>query len=179
VRPDVTQPHPPSADAGCHQVDALTGLADRASLLRALTSALADPADGAELVLAAIDVDHLTLVNERYGRPGGDAVLRAVALRIGGVVRRTDIVARTGGGEFAVLAAWGPGDPDLLRFAERIRRAVEREPVRHRRVSIGVTISVGVARAAEATGGADHLLAVGDRRLLRAKRLGRNRVVMT
>jgi diguanylate cyclase (GGDEF)-like protein/PAS domain S-box-containing protein len=159
------------------QTDALTGTADRRYFSTALEAALADPAAAGDVVLVSVDVDHLRGVNERHGHRAGDAVLREVARRIRAAVRDGDLVARTGGEEFSVLAVWTGDAHGLTRFAERIRRDVERAPVRHGRVAIPVTVSIGVARAGDVGPEVATLVAVSDRRLYRAKRLGRNRVV--
>jgi diguanylate cyclase (GGDEF)-like protein/PAS domain S-box-containing protein len=159
------------------RTDELTGLANRRHFSAALTAALADPEIGARAALLSLDIDNFKRVNDVHGHPAGDAVLREVARRIREAVREQDIVARTGGEEFAVLAI-GPGDDEGLHdLAERIRRSVEREPVSYGGGTIALTISAGVARAADSAGRIDGLVDRSDRALYEAKRAGRNRVV--
>ena len=159
------------------RTDELTGLANRRHFSAALESALADPGAGRRTVLLSLDIDHFKLVNDAHGHPAGDAVLREVARRVKEAVREQDLVARTGGEEFAVLADW-PGDDDGLRdLAERVRRSVEREPVSYGAGHLALTVSIGVARASDGGGGIDGLVGLSDHALYEAKSAGRNRVV--
>ncbi len=84
--------------------DALTGLPNRTLLLERLTDAvrLAD-ADNRRLAVFFLDVDHLKVLNDSLGHHAGDELLRAVGPRLRSVLRSTDMIARFGGDEFAVL----------------------------------------------------------------------------
>lgn len=154
-------------------VDALTGSGNRrageARLSEefALASRLQLP-----LSVCLIDIDHFKDVNDSYGHPHGDEVLRRVARLIGEALRASDYVARFGGEEFLVVL---PGaEPATARaVAERIRTHVadahwERPPV--------LTISAGVASRSSTTTSPEHLLQQADKALYRAKAGGRNRV---
>ncbi len=154
-------------------VDVLTGSGNRrAGEARlgeefALASRLQLP-----LSVCLIDVDHFKDVNDSYGHPHGDEVLRRVARLIGEALRASDYVARFGGEEFLVVL---PGaEPATARaVAERIRAHVadahwERPPV--------LTISAGVASRSSTTTSPEHLLQQADKALYRAKAGGRNRV---
>ncbi|MCS6862783.1 MAG: diguanylate cyclase [Abditibacteriales bacterium] len=133
------------------------------------------------LSLLLIDVDHFKEVNDTYGHPMGDCVLREVANVLRASVRSTDVVARCGGDEFAVILLEAEKeDGDGARAAaERIRRSVEASPV----FTIGqnnpvrVTVSIGVASYPEDAVFPAHLIEAADRALYHAKRNGRNRVV--
>jgi diguanylate cyclase (GGDEF)-like protein len=162
---------------GQARTDELTGLASRRRFSAALAAAMADPEIAARAALLSLDIDEFKQVNDVHGHPAGDAVLREVARRIGEAVREQDIVARTGGEEFAVLAIGPGGDQGMRDLAERIRRSVEREPVSYGGGTLPLTISVGVALAADSGGRIDGLVDRSDRAPYEAKRTGRNRVV--
>jgi two-component system, cell cycle response regulator len=131
---------------------------------------------GAPLSVLLVDLDLFKGINDQHGHAAGDAVLVAVAAELGRAVRLEDVVARLGGEEFGLLVRSRLDDAATL--AERIRARVEAARVRVGASSIGVTASIGVADlddvAGDSTG--EDLLAAADRRLYRAKSLGRNRV---
>ncbi len=156
--------------------DYLTGLANRRAFFEAaeqeLTRSLTVPRPTAVI---AIDADHFKAINDRYGHPGGDAVLQHLAAILGETFREVDVVARIGGEEFAVLLP----STDLPRaavVAERLRSAVASQVVHFDGHRIQYTVSAGVASLADGEGGIDLLLKRADQALYAAKRLGRNRV---
>jgi diguanylate cyclase (GGDEF)-like protein len=122
-----------------------------------------------------VDVDHFKLVNDTFGHVTGDAVLVEVAARLRGALRSVDTVARWGGEEFIVLAPALESGPQLHEIADRLRRGVSGEPVRHGSGTIDVTVSIGGVLADPASS-ADLLVDQADRSLYSAKRLGRDRV---
>lgn len=133
------------------------------------------------LSLLMIDVDYFKFYNDTYGHQGGDECLRRIAAAMSGVVKRSsDSVARYGGEEFAILLpATDPEGASLV--AERIRAAVESLAMPHEKSGVAdhVTVSIGVASAIVSTGGMPtQLVGVADAALYRAKKEGRNRVVM-
>lgn len=129
------------------------------------------------LTLAMIDIDHFKKVNDRYGHPIGDEVLKAVAQRLNEKVRSLDTVARYGGEEFAIIMPDTPIDAGYL-VAERIRRACEETPVEcASRKSIAITFSIGVAAFGARTSTADELIRIADQALYQAKSQGRNQTV--
>lgn len=142
---------------------------------------------GGQFGTIMFDIDFFKQVNDKHGHAAGDAVLLAVAQRVARLVRAEDIVARYGGEEFAV-AVRGVAWAGMRTLAERIRAAVaelavDAPSLEGGRVTVRVTVSVGVAMLEECpartpTGTvADTLLAMTDRRLYAAKNGGRNRVV--
>ncbi len=160
----------------------LTGLYNRRHFMERLATELAAAQrHGRAVSLLLIDLDHLRRVNDRYGHLAGDEMLRGVAFVLQGSIRKEDVAARFGGEELVVLARETPltGAKTL---AERIRRAVERAPIRFEdelvsmTVSIGVTVSVGMTRF-EPGRTEQQLLVAAERALSRAKQNGRNAVV--
>lgn len=120
--------------------------------------------------LVILDLDRFTQVNQRYGHPVGDEVLRETARRLRAVVREGELLARVGGQEFAWILPQASGMGGYA-AAERGRRAVGSAPYE----GVGtVTISAGVCELSEA-GTAEALYADAGEALWAAKRLGRNR----
>ena len=122
-----------------------------------------------------VDIDRFKTLNDTYGHAVGDHVLRAVADAIAGAVRDGDVPARFGGEEFAVLLR-NPSPEIAQEVGERVRRAVGGLDLRHLGVR-GVSVSVGVAVAAEPDIPLELVIDDADRALYRAKRGGRDRVV--
>jgi diguanylate cyclase (GGDEF)-like protein len=162
------------ANAGA-ATDPLTGLPNRRYFdeFAALLSGGRRAGDGVAVLM--VDIDRFKGLNDTYGHPVGDQVLRAVADAITRAVRDQDVPARIGGEEFAVLLR-NPGPDVAIEVGERVRHAVRDLDLRTMGVP-GVSVSVGVANAA---GGDEPIQAVLDRAdqaLLRAKRAGRDRVI--
>ena len=130
---------------------------------------------GKRLSLLLIDIDNFKGVNDTYGHPSGDEVLRRLALLIQKNIRETDTLYRYGGEEFAVLCP-ETGKEGAFELAERIRESVRRERflIRKERY-IHLTVSVGVASFPEDTEDPKELLAVADISLYKAKSEGKNR----
>ncbi|MEJ2346297.1 MAG: GGDEF domain-containing protein [Gammaproteobacteria bacterium] len=124
-----------------------------------------------------IDADHFKRVNDAYGHPVGDEVLRTLAARIREHIRPTDRAGRYGGEEFAVLLP-ETTTAEAVEVAERIRAGVARAPlavVDDR--PIGVTVSVGVAAYPEDAASEEALVEAADRLLYGGKEAGRDRVL--
>ena len=130
------------------------------------------------LALLMVDLDHFKAINDAFGHQAGDAVLVETATILQQCVRASDLVARVGGEEFAVVLP-GTKLSDALALAERIRMTVERTPIR---VAPGkearITVSIGVAGCDRKSGcNSADLSGDADAALYRAKRAGRNRVL--
>lgn len=149
--------------------DPLTGLANRAMLRAALDALADDPAGG---VLIRIDMDHLRAVNDRHGQALGDAVLREAARRLREAVRPSDLVARVGGDEFAVLC-FGAGCEDATTLGERLRQAL-RLPYRQHGAALELTASLGMACAPQHGREPEALLRAANLATLEAKAAGRD-----
>ena len=158
--------------------DGLTGLLNRAAFDESLARCFAERrthAGDRSVGLLLVDVDHFKQVNDRYGHPVGDDVLRNIGRAIRGVMRDDDMAARYGGEELAAIfpSVCAEG---LAAVAERIRTAVESATCEHEGETVRVTVSVGGARADEIEGDDPirSLVELADRRLYAAKRQGRN-----
>jgi diguanylate cyclase (GGDEF)-like protein len=156
--------------------DGLTGLANRRHFLAlAERDAIQAQRSGRPIALAIFDVDRFKAVNDTYGHPVGDDVLRAVAATALASVRAADAVGRYGGEEFAVL--WPDADvAAALAGAERLRAAIAELQVPTAQGAVRVTVSVGAAVAAGAPLDLEALLRRADAALYRAKRAGGDRV---
>ncbi|TAH48956.1 MAG: diguanylate cyclase [Betaproteobacteria bacterium] len=158
--------------------DPLTGLANRRYFDAALTNELGRvrrKLGRAAVVL--LDLDHFKRINDQWGHAGGDEVLKHFTALVGARLRDSDLFARLGGEEFAILL---PG-VDLVgafRTAERLRRLVAGSPVRGELGEIGVTVSIGVATLRAGDVDPAEALARADEALYRAKDSGRNRSMM-
>jgi len=154
--------------------DHLTGLLNRAAL-RPRFDELRDQAHatGASVALVIYDLDHFKAINDKHGHDVGDVVLRDSAAQLRRHLRPFDLAYRLGGEEFAVVLP-GVTAQEARLIAERQRRAVELA----RPGGLHVTISGGVAAASGTEVEWDALYRRADSALLRAKREGRNRVLV-
>jgi diguanylate cyclase (GGDEF)-like protein len=159
------------------ETDSLTKLFNRRAFDTSMerTSVLAN-AMGRPMSLLVIDIDHFKQINDRYGHPGGDQVLKALAdVLTRSFPRRSDLVARYGGEEFAVVLG-DTGAHDAARLAQRFLVAVRAMRVAIGERVVGLTASVGVGELLEGESAAE-LLARTDAALYRAKSSGRDRAV--
>jgi diguanylate cyclase (GGDEF)-like protein len=156
--------------------DPLTGLANRRSFLDAARAEIARTRrSGRPTALIMLDLDHFKDVNDTWGHAVGDAVLVGVAERFRVDRRTTDMVARLGGEEIALLLR----ETDLAsatELAERLRALVADRPVVHDEHRIPITASFGVTVISPHDEGIDSALRRADRALYAAKRAGRNAV---
>jgi two-component system, cell cycle response regulator len=126
--------------------------------------------------VAILDIDHFKSINDQYGHPVGDEVIREVARRIAQTVRPYDIVGRYGGEEFLIVLP-GCEAGQVRRICERVRIALVAQPVTEGSFSIPVTASIGFAIApAGVSPDISGIVNDADRALYRAKAAGRNRV---
>lgn len=122
-----------------------------------------------------IDIDHFKAINDTWGHPAGDTVIRSIARLLRETLRRHDVVARCGGEEYgAVLPGTDAAGGRIL--AERVRRRVEKATLEARH-GVRATVSIGVAEFDPADADAAAWIGRADRALYRAKDLGRNRTV--
>ena len=156
--------------------DALTGLPNRRSFMEALGRSLdrAQNDPSRKLCVAIFDIDHFKRINDRFGHPAGDEVIREVGVRAETSLRTRDFVGRIGGEEFAIVLPKAEIE-GAKTVCERLRLAIDGRPVRHRDAIIPFTISVGVAEF-QSGDDIDHIMARADEALYEAKTGGRNQV---
>ncbi len=158
--------------------DALTQLANRRAFDAALDQALLHAhASGTPALLLLLDLDHFKSVNDRFGHAAGDSVLKRVADALArSYLRRSDLVARFGGEEFAVLLT-DVAPAGVMGLAERSLRAVRAVQFDDVEDGLRATISVGVAPI-EPHDTTSSWIERADRALYAAKREGRDRAVL-
>jgi diguanylate cyclase (GGDEF)-like protein len=160
------------------RTDLLTGVWNRGHLMdRFAEEFQRAKRQGRALGCLLLDLDHFKAVNDRFGHPAGDRVLRQLGATLTGEVRRYDIVGRYGGEEFLIIVTETPL-ASLVDLAERIRVAVERgirvgEPPD----ALVMTVSIGAAVMGAADADIDAIIKRADDALYRAKKEGRNRVI--
>lgn len=162
-------------------VDELTGLPNRRMLMDRLGQALAaarrTPRSGTLLYL---DLDRFKNINDARGHAAGDALLVAVAQRLGGLMRADDTVARLGGDEFVILSLQTAQDPDAdarsaMAVAHKVRAAFE-QPFAIDGQPYSANASIGVVLLGGTEQEAAELLRNADTAMYRAKAAGRNRI---
>lgn len=155
------------------ETDVLTSLANRRKTLRVLAHEF-DRAEryGRPLSLVMLDIDHFKQVNDSFGHPVGDEVLRAVARRIQRKMRVSDHFGRWGGEEFLLICP-ETDDAGAVRIAERMRRAIKQSRVGR---AGQVTASFGVSTYL-GEGDCESLIEQADRYLYAAKQGGRDCVM--
>jgi diguanylate cyclase (GGDEF)-like protein len=160
------------------RLDGLTGLYNRNTFVELTRQELmrAQRQSSATAILL-FDLDHFKRVNDTWGHPAGDAVLKHVADLANSTVRSTDLVGRLGGEEFMVLLP-GTSEGAARKLAEKLRSRLEETPVVWESTTITATASFGLAgtTAAEKRD-FESLYNDADKALYLAKQRGRNRVV--
>ena len=162
--------------------DGLTGLFNKKFLVDRLSAEFAYCfRHGVKLSLCMVDIDHFKGINDRWGHVAGDSVLAQISRLVHSASRTEDIVCRYGGEEFVVLLR-EIDERGAARYAERIRRRVERAEFQFidkdgNQRSIKATISVGLATLGVTRYATiDDFITAADKQLYQAKRTGRNRV---
>ncbi|UXI68185.1 GGDEF domain-containing protein [Tahibacter amnicola] len=156
--------------------DPLTGLYNRRQFQELIEKEILRAArHHRSLCLALVDIDHFKAINDRFGHPMGDTVIRGVADILRRTVRSDQLVARIGGEEFALVYA-EQVLAEAAEGAERVRAAVQAHHFELGNGPTAVTVSIGVAQWSGAMSGLPGLLRAADSELYRAKRTGRNRV---
>lgn len=159
--------------------DELTGVPNRRQFLKQLAS---EQERAKRYVhptcLAMLDLDHFKLVNDRYGHPVGDEVLKHFAALLRTHLRTEDMIGRLGGEEFAVLLPETTLE-GALTVLERVRQALQRETLEHIAPGFSYTFSTGIAALAlDAPISCNNWMKNADQALYQAKATGRNKVVL-
>ncbi|NMG31624.1 sensor domain-containing diguanylate cyclase [Aromatoleum evansii] len=169
--------HELDAATAASRIDPLLNIWNRGAIMEALANEMQRAERSrSDLSMLMIDFDHFKSINDRYGHPGGDAVLVEGCRRIRGALRSYDSLGRYGGEEFMVLL------PDIGRdaavaVARRVRQAVAGAAVCCAAGEIAATVSIGVAHSEAASRRTiAELVASADKALYRAKANGRDRV---
>ncbi len=156
------------------RIDGLTGLLNHTAAKSQLKMMVKRVVSHATLTVVMIDIDHFKSVNDTYGHPVGDQVIRGLAWLLKGRLRSSDMIGRYGGEEF--LIALPDVSPEQARLViDRIREDFSSLPHAHQTGALFATFSAGVASTQESVS-AEQLTEAADNALLEAKRLGRNRV---
>lgn len=157
------------------QEDALTGVANRRHFMQRLSAEVEVAlAVGRPLSVAIADLDRFKLVNDDLGHPVGDQALRQCAGLMRRLCRNSDLVARIGGEEFALILP-GMTRTEAALFCESLCTSVAAYGWREIHQELAITISIGVAQW-DGTAELEELIHAADMQLYRAKRAGRNQV---
>jgi diguanylate cyclase (GGDEF)-like protein len=124
--------------------------------------------------LLLLDIDHFKKVNDDYGHPFGDEVLKRISRELSNVARDIDLVARYGGEEFVVILG-NAGRRDCKKVAERIRKKVEALSFDCEGETVKTTVSLGGATFPEDGKTKEELIRHADQALYHSKHAGRNR----
>jgi diguanylate cyclase (GGDEF)-like protein/hemerythrin-like metal-binding protein len=157
-------------------IDSLTGVINRREFMKRAKMEVARLLrHQGELSVMLLDVDYFKQVNDNYGHPAGDRVLKFVAQAIVSALREEDILGRIGGEEFAALLP-ATDQSSAGATAERVRTAIENLRFQVGEDEIKVTISIGLSEFAGGEASIEAAMLRADRALYRAKDEGRNRV---
>ncbi|UCF33926.1 MAG: diguanylate cyclase [Phycisphaerales bacterium] len=158
--------------------DPLTGLPNRRVLLDVLRrESAASKRETWPLSLIMVDLDHFKQLNDTHGHQTGDIVLKRAAQRLASLVRGSDVTARVGGEEFAIVLPRAELER-AVEIAWQLRDALRCDPITIDQLRLQITASFGVAEAhACGAGGPDSLVRLADAALYRAKETGRDKVV--
>ncbi|MFQ5915336.1 MAG: diguanylate cyclase [Nitrospinota bacterium] len=160
------------------RVDGLTKIRNRTSFMETLEMELRRSRRFAHpFTLLFLDIDHFKNINDSYGHPFGDVVLKKVAELILSVIRTTDVAGRYGGEEFTIGLVECREDAAVT-IAERIRLKIAFTPFEFEDKTASVTVSIGVAALIPQTDRVETLTERADQAMYQAKRAGRNRVVV-
>src|ERR1700760_3477983 len=163
-----------TAHKNAASVDPLTGMFNRRGFAEACARVIEREAKaGRPLCVMIFDIDHFKGINDRFGHPAGDEILKLFATVVVNNLRLSDLSGRIGGEEFAALLPC-PLDGGGV-AAERVREAFEASGIVCEEGKVDTTVSIGVAGGPAGTE-LEVLLAAADTALYQAKRGGRNRV---
>lgn len=129
-----------------------------------------------KLTLVMFDIDHFKTVNDTYGHPCGDYILKEVANAALQTFRKTDTVFRFGGEEFVVILT----ETDIKQSEiplERFRKTIETLDLTYQNQQINITVSIGACQLDQSIGNKEEFLQKADNALYDAKNSGRNNVV--
>jgi two-component system, cell cycle response regulator len=156
--------------------DGLTGLNNRRRFLELVEEAIARAERfGRRVSILMVDADHFKAVNDRYGHPVGDIVLKRIADVLSQEARRVDVVGRFGGEEFIAMLD-ETNMAGALQVAERMRQQIEESMIQGEFGQVKVTVSMGLATYPDHGDSVGELIDEADKALYDAKAQGRNQV---
>ena len=156
--------------------DPLTDLYNRRQFLELIDREIARATNYKRpLTLLIIDLDHFKSINDQFGHPDGDLVLKKVALALREHAREEFIIARIGGEEFAMVLPENELS-EAMRFADSLRRAMADLEFLFNEETTKITVSIGAAAWLPSMSATSELMRAADEQLYRAKQAGRNRV---
>lgn len=156
-------------------IDFLTTLYNRRRFERALLDMIKDYKErGYPFSIILLDIDDFKTINDKYGHPIGDLVLKEVANVLKNYLRANSVSARIGGEEFAVLLP-GVEIEDAVKIAERLRQIIENRHIRTNGSFIRFTASFGVTQVKDGDT-LNSIIERADRALYKAKQMGKNKV---
>ncbi len=155
-------------------IDPLTGMFNRRGFAEATARVIEREANaGRPVTVLIFDIDHFKSINDRFGHPAGDEILKLFAIVVTNALRMTDLSGRIGGEEFAALLPCSI--EEAIHAAERVREAFAASGIAVDDAPVDTTVSIGIAGGPPGTE-LEVLLAAADAALYQAKRGGRNRV---
>jgi len=155
--------------------DPLTGLPNRLLLRETFQTNVQSSDIGDQMAVHYLDLDGFKAINDRYGHPAGDAVLREVARRLQSMIRTEDVACRLGGDEFLLLQGHVRHQDQADLLARRIIKQLS-EPYLVDGIEMRITVSVGIAMAPEFGLELERLMAFADTALYRSKAKGKAQV---
>jgi len=159
--------------------DSLTGLLSRHAFFSSASNYIAlAKREHSIFSMLIVDLDYFKSINDQYGHPAGDAVLKLFAEVTNSVSRQSDIVGRLGGEEFALLLP-GTSSDEAMEFSTRLHDAIHKAVLKYREAMIKYTVSIGLTSYdSDSDDNIDTLLARADSALYQAKRNGRNQTAI-
>ena len=153
--------------------DSLTGLDNRYSLMKSLKhSLLRQQRENFKLAFLMLDLDGFKQVNDNFGHPIGDALLKEIAIKFKSIFRKSDIVARVGGDEFSVILEKIPSLESLEPLANKILTEFDKPfIIDNKELSIG--ISIGIAVSSFNGCSSEHIIQQADAALYQVKKNGK------
>jgi len=157
-------------------IDALTNIYNRRYFFEISKELIAIAAREQQTVsLLMLDIDYFKKINDNYGHQTGDFILRDLVIEIEKVMRESDVFARVGGEEFAILLNDTPLSGAKI-IAEKVRKIIEDTTFTYNSASVDLTISIGISELNKENTSIEDLYKKADKQLYIAKKNGRNRV---
>ncbi len=159
-------------------IDALTQLYNKKYFLDVLPKEMSfSKRSNENLSLMMLDVDHFKKINDTYGHLAGDKVLKAIGQHLNKHVRLENVACRYGGEEFAIILRNCNSEMAHL-VAERIRNAIQNDPIQFREAEVKITVSIGIATYVnDCFATMEDFIQRADEFLYEAKKTGRNKTV--